>query len=165
MSLLSLSLNTLSEQPEMAAATPNNTHRALDALSKFIPIELLAPYVAALSLIQAKEVKWEASTVYWCFIIATPIAFLLFHFARIAMAEKWPPKMNALLLAWKAIAATVAFAVWAIAVPTNSLQSVVGPAFAGFLAILISPILTAIDAIMVWVFRTREQPVVSEAEG
>jgi hypothetical protein len=118
--------------------------QALNALSKFIPTEMLAPYAAALSL--ATTQLWNASTIYWWFVIATPVVFLLFEFAKVAMDHKpWPIIPP---LAWRAVAATIAFAVWGLSVPTNPLQSEIGgAAVTGFAALVVSPILTALDAI------------------
>lgn len=159
MGLNSLSKDLLYQQPSAKAPRtlePSGADKAIDALSKFIPTEMLAPFVAALSLIATGEVTWSGTTVYAWFLAATPAAFLLFHFAKIAMdkAQSWPTTADLPLLVWKALAATVAFAVWAVAVPTNELQTTVGgPAVAGFFAIIVSPLLTAIDAILVRVFQ------------
>ncbi len=57
-------------------------------------------------------------------------------------------------LVWKSIAAAVAFAIWAIAVPTNDIHEAMGgAAVASFFAIVASPVLTAVDAILVRVFK------------
>jgi hypothetical protein len=45
-------------------------------------------------------------------------------------------------------AAPGAFAVWALSDPTNPMQDKLGAVFAGFLAIVVSPVLTAVDAIV-----------------
>lgn len=42
----------------------------------------------------------------------------------------------------------IAFAVWGLSVPTNPLQAAIGgAAVAGFLALIVSPVLSAVDAI------------------
>lgn len=122
----------------------SGTTQALNALSKFIPTEMLAPYAAALSL--ATTQQWNASTIYWWFVITTPLVFLLFEFSKVAIDRKpWPIIPP---LAWRAIVATIAFAVWGLSVPTNPLQSEFGgAAVTGFAALIVSPILTALDAI------------------
>ena len=151
MSLNSLSNNLLKQGSLKVIGQGSATNTAIDALSKFIPTEILAPYVAALSLIAAKSVAWNEGKVYWIFVIATPAAFLLFHIAKIALDknQSMPTKSNLPELLWKALAAGIAFAVWAIAVPTNGLQNTIGGAgVASFFALVISPILTAIDAIL-----------------
>lgn len=156
MSLNSISNDTF-KQDEISkkGGEPSTADKAFDSLSKFIPTEMLAPYVAALSLIATKDVTWKEGRVYLIFVLATPIMFLLFHIAKIALdANKpMPSKADIPKLIWKAVAAMVAFAVWAIAVPTNSLQTTIGgAAVASFFAIVISPILTAIDAILIRLF-------------
>lgn len=135
------------QTPDVAAdtsAAPGGAAKALDALSKFIPTEMLAPYVTALSLALAQ--KWDAQAIYWYFVVATPAVFVLFSLAKQAIDQKpWPALMP---LAWRAVAATVAFAVWGLSVPTNPLQaSLGGAAVTGFFALIVSPILWAADAI------------------
>lgn len=126
-------------------STDSTVDRSFEALSKFIPTELLAPYLGALSLSTSQ--KWNQTTIYILFIIVTPFAFLLFKCAKSALAkEQWP---KILPLFWRATAATSAFAVWGLSAPSNPYQIVIGgPAVAGFIAILISPILFAFDAII-----------------
>jgi hypothetical protein len=160
MSLYAISNDLLDQfQVEARGEEPTTSDKIMDMLSKFIPTEILAPYVAALSLITTKAITWNEETIYIVFIVATPIVFLLFHYAKIASSDQkpWPTKVDYPVLIWKALAAGVAFAVWALAVPTNSLQdSVGGPAVASFFAMVISPILTAIDVILVRLFKTRQ---------
>lgn len=128
------------------AAADTKTAKVLDALTKFIPTELLAPYVAALSLAESQH--WNSIKIYIVFVIATPLVYLLFEFARLAMESRSAPSIPVLI--WRAIAATIAFAVWGLAAPTNGLQDTIGgPAVAGFLATLVvSPLLTGADAII-----------------
>lgn len=64
---------------------PSGTNLALDAISKFIPTEMLAPYVTALSL--AVTQGWNEKTIYVAFIAATPLVFVLFSFAKQASIE------------------------------------------------------------------------------
>ena len=127
-----------------AAAQPPVTTQALDALSKFIPTEMLAPYVTALSL--AVTQGWNVKAIYWYFVVATPFVFALFSFARQAIDQKPWPALSPLV--WRAVAATIAFAVWGLSVPTNPLQAAIGgAAVAGFFALIVSPVLWAFDAI------------------
>jgi hypothetical protein len=123
---------------------PAGAAKALDALSKFIPTEVLAPYVTALSL--AVTQGWNVTAIYWYFVAATPVVFVLFSFAKQAIDQKpWPAIVP---LAWRTFAATVAFAVWGLSVPTNPLQAAIGgAAVAGFFALIVSPVLWAADAI------------------
>ncbi len=121
--------------------------KVMDALTKFIPTELLAPYVAALSLSESQH--WSTLNIYVCFIIATPFVYLLFEFVRVATEGRKRPDFLPLL--WRCLAAPLAFAVWGLAAPTNSVQaSIGGPGVAGFLATLISPVLTGVDTIVFW---------------
>lgn len=129
-------------------------NEALDALSRFIPTELLAPYVAFLAYaIQQQTLRPE--NIYWGFVVATPIATVFFQYARQAMNNKPWPAINAVI--WRAIAATMAFAVWGLAPPGSAFQSGVGgPVVAGLAAIIISPILMGADAIVLRLMRIRK---------
>lgn len=120
--------------------------QALDALSKFIPTEMLAPYVAFLAY--AAEHKTPPSeNVYWWFVFATPFVTIFFQFAKRAMDKQPWPDIYAVV--WRAIAATIAFAVWGLAPPGSAFQAGVGgPTVAGLAAVIVSPVLTAADAII-----------------
>ncbi len=120
--------------------------QALDALSKFIPTEMLAPYVAFLAY-AAEHNTPPSESVYWWFVFATPFMTIFFQYAKRAMDNQPWPAMNA--VAWRAIAATVAFAVWGLAPPGSAFQAGVGgPAVAGLAAVIVSPLLTGADAIV-----------------
>ncbi len=125
---------------------PTRTTQAFDALSKFIPAELLAPYVALLAY-SAQEGAPPAASLYWWFVIATPLVTVFFLYAKHAAEDRpWPPAMP---VVWRAFAATVAFAVWGLAPPGSAFQAGVGgPALAGILAFIVSPFLSALDAIV-----------------
>lgn len=133
-------VRTFSMEKGGAQAKPG----AISALARFIPTEILAPYAAALSI--APGAGWNVTTVYYAFIAATPVCFVLFAFAKKAAEdEEWPAWLP---LTWRAVAATTAFAVWGLAVPNNPFQDLVGgPGVAGFLAMAISPLLVACDRI------------------
>jgi hypothetical protein len=96
--------------------------------------------------------------VVWFVIITFP-AFLLFTIAGNALAER--PLVPAIPpLIWRGFAAVIAFAIWALSVPTNPVQTqllsgVGGAVLAGFLAIAVSPVLAAIDAIVMSVFNAK----------
>ena len=98
---------------------------------------------------------WDMVTVYWAFVIATPFLLVIFEYARTASSDlEWPETG---LVFWRAIAAGVAFAIWGLSVPSNTYQAMLGGvAFTGLMAVSISPILTAIDAIVMRVIRDRK---------
>jgi hypothetical protein len=120
--------------------------QALDALSKFIPVEILAPYVAFLAY-SIENTSPSPEMVYWCFVAATPISTIFFEYAKRAMDDMpWPAKSAVI---WRSIAATLAFAVWGLTPPGSAFQSGVGgPVVAGLAAMIVSPVLTGADAIV-----------------
>jgi hypothetical protein len=134
------------ETGERAASKESTKSQALDAISKFIPTEMLAPYVAFLAY-SAEQHTLSSESVYWWFVIATPLVAIFFQYARSAINNQpWPA---IIAVAWRAIAATVAFSVWGLAPPGSAFQAGVGgPAVAGLAAVIVSPVLTGADAIV-----------------
>ena len=76
------------------------TSQALDALSKFIPTEMLAPYVAVLAY-AAEHNSPPSESVYLWFVLATPFVTIFFQYAKRAMDNQPWPAMNAVV--WRAI--------------------------------------------------------------
>jgi len=130
---------------------PGQASNAFDALARYIPTEAVTLYVAAASAIGALKETFPRLTeagVYWFFVIFTPILFFLIFLGKRREAKlklfppikKWPW--------WKLIASTVAFAVWALAIPvTPYLQGVAGGTVAAFGALLVSTFLTLLQPI------------------
>ncbi|MCQ8130361.1 hypothetical protein [Methylomonas rivi] len=146
------SSGVVSDEP---TSPPNDgaIQRVWDSLTKFIPTEVLAPYAAGLSL--ASTQHWDPFTIYLGFIFATFGLTILFEFAKAAADKKSWPALPPLI--WRAFAAAIAFAVWALSVPTNPLQSSVGGAeVAGFLAMLVSPVIYALDTIVMRLFEVSQ---------
>ena len=134
------------------ASKPGPSENAFNALVKYIPTETITLYVAVMSAMAAlKDVcSWiSPSGVYWLFVFLTPaILFLIIIGKR--RARNLQPLLPALKSWpwWNMAAATVAFAVWALAVPTNPyLTGLSGGAVAGFLAILVSTLLSLLQPI------------------
>lgn len=135
-----------------ADSTASQARKAFDALARFIPTEALAPFIMAMQIASGEGSTWNQATVYWAFVIATPFLLVIFEYARTASSTaRWPDKRE---LTWRAIAACIAFAVWGLSVPGNTYQEALGGvAFTGLMAVSISPLLTAIDAIVIRVLR------------
>lgn len=134
-----------------APVEPTNGSKALDSLARYIPTEAITLYVAACSVLTALKGKvppTSAVCVYWSFVILTPLLFLIIFVGKrrtaglpaLPVVPKWPW--------WKLIASTVAFGVWALAVPGSPyLQGEVGGVLAGFFALFVSTFLTLLEPI------------------
>ena len=128
--------------------------KAFDALARFIPTEALAPYIMAMQIAGEPDGTWNPKHVYWVFVILTPVLLVIFECARTAASgDEWPDRLQ---LTWRAIAAGLAFAVWGLSVPGNTYQAALGGvAFTGLMAVSISPLLTAIDTIVMGMIRAK----------
>jgi len=130
--------------PTGGAAPPTNN--ALSMLVKYIPTESVTLYVAAASAVPAlKSLSINEKSIYWFFALLTPVLFALILIGKRKMAgvkplADWPW--------WKTIAATVAFFVWALAVPgPPDISGDTSGAIAGVLALLISTFLSILEPI------------------
>jgi hypothetical protein len=116
---------------------------ALAALVNFIPTEVVTLYVAALSaqqpLLEATGF-FDARWILWSFAGLTPALLLLIYVSKVAASGARLPGPGAWPW-WKMCAATVAFIVWALAVPGNPYLSGAASAVAGLGAMLTSSLL------------------------
>jgi len=147
-------INTLKDGLEPVAIAepvqPGPASNALDALTRYIPTESVTLYVASASAMAALQETFgiTAASVYWFFVIFTPILFLIIFTGKRKEAKltlfppinQWP---------WfKLVASTVAFAVWGLAIPTTPyLHGVAGGSIAAFGALLISTFLALLQPI------------------
>lgn len=130
---------------------PKKASNAFDSLANYIPTEAVTLYVAASSAMLALKDTFAWVTeggVYWSFVCLTPILFLIIfcgkrreaNLSLLPSISQWPW--------WKLAASTLAFAVWALAIPTTPyLQGAGGGAVAAFGAVLVSTFLTLLQPI------------------
>ena len=143
-----MSINTLALDAAAksgAIVQPPLKDDVLAGLTKYIPTESVTLYVAAVSSLAALQGTGVTPTIiFWAFVCLTPILMLLLFLRQLAIAGKdwkisttqWPW--------WRIIASTVAFGVWALAVPGNPLNfadSAVSGVIAGFAALFVSTFL------------------------
>jgi hypothetical protein len=134
------------------AVIENKVSSVRNVLFKYIPTESITLYVAAASASPALLTMFPGLTPtvsYWSFGILTPILVLLIYFGKcrasnlvipFLLVSKWP--------LWKMFAATIAFLVWALAVPGNPyIRGQAAGVVAGFLAIFISTLLSILEPI------------------
>jgi hypothetical protein len=102
---------------------PPSKDDVLAGLTKYIPTESVTLYVATVSSLMAlKDTGLTIAVAYWFFVCFTPLLMLLLFLRQIALtgkdwnisASQWPW--------WRIIASTIAFSVWALAVPGNPLN-------------------------------------------
>lgn len=143
-----MSINTLALDAAAksgAIIQPPLNDDVLAGLTKYIPTESVTLYVAAVSSLMAlKDVGLTPAIAYWFFVCFTPVLMLILYLRQLAIAGKvwkipvtqWPW--------WRIIASTVAFSVWALAVPSNPLNFLdpaVSGVLAGLAALIVSTLL------------------------
>ena len=159
MSLLSLASNELNRVAPFRSMEPgapidgddDQSNNALKALIKYIPTETITLYVASISAAPALHSAvpvMDTTKIYWFFVILTPaILFLVYAGKRKAKTLPAFPQLREWPW-WKLIAATIAFSVWALAVPNNPfIHGDGGAVLAGLAAVFISTILSLFDRI------------------
>jgi hypothetical protein len=146
----------------VAAATPvqkTSGTTTLDGLVKYIPTESITLYLAATTAFSSLTktpptpgVKaaptLDPMCLYWGFVVLTPILFLLIYLGKRrsqnlsllpATIGGWPW--------WKLIASTIAFMVWALAVPPL-VEGNLGKITVAFGALLVSTLLSLIGGVV-----------------
>jgi hypothetical protein len=132
-----------------AAADTNRVTSALNMLVGYVPTEVITLYVAALSAEAALRATFgfiDAAAILWFFVALTPVLLLLIYVSKVAATGDALPG-PALWPWWKMFAATVAFFVWALAVPGNPYLKDMTAAVAGLGAMLVSTLLNVLTPI------------------
>ena len=133
-----------------ASAAPSRTEM-LDNLTRFIPTESVTLYVATIGIASAAggenvPLILQPTFLYWLCAMLTPLIFVILLIRAHALnqqsllPDKWP--------IWKIVAATIAFLVWALAVPGSPYMNFTGgPAIAAIGALFVSTFLGLLDPI------------------
>ncbi|MFW5941480.1 MAG: hypothetical protein ACOC9V_02645 [Chloroflexota bacterium] len=124
---------------------------SLNLLVKYIPTEVITLYVATLSAAPALQEVFppiRTGDIYWGFTIITPLLLFLIYVNKRATSGLTPVPPARQWPWWKLIAATVAFMVWALAVPGNPYVSgSTAAVLAGLGAVFISMMLNLLEPI------------------
>ena len=142
---------------QAAELTPQSSGQALDnaltALTKYIPVEVVALYLAAVSAQPALAGEWcwlTAALVYYVFCGLTPLFFILVYHNQLALARERFPRITHWPW-WRIIASTIAFAAWALAGPSKPFEFIkpeIASALSGLAAIFVSTVLTLLGPIV-----------------
>ena len=144
-------LTTLNLRDRTASRGTTAAATVLDALARYVPTEIVTLYLTAISAMPALTATFTQVTdvrMYWFFAILTPILLLLVIAGKRRREGLSPfPGWNDMPW-WKLVASTIAFSVWALAVPnTPYLNSQSGKIVAAFGALLVSTLLTLFEPI------------------
>jgi hypothetical protein len=138
----------------LAAASPIQKtpgSNALDGLVRYIPTESVTLYVAATAAMSSLTATFPSLTpywLYWSFVGLTPILFLLIYLGK-RRSQKLPalPENIRQWPWWSLIASTIAFMVWALAIPPL-VTTDAGKIVAAFGALLVSTLLSLLGAVL-----------------
>jgi hypothetical protein len=140
-------------QPIAAASPVQKTSgtTALDGLVKYIPTESITLYLAAtaaFSSLTKPSPTLGPMYLYWGFVVLTPILFLLIYLGK-RRSQNLPLLPDTIWgwPWWKLIASTIAFMVWALAVPPL-VEGDLGKITVAFGALLVSTLLSLIGAVV-----------------
>lgn len=132
-------------------ATPAPPNNALSALVKYIPTESVTLYVAAVSAAPALKAVWPGlseNDIYWFFGVLTPVIFVLVFIGKLRVEGLWPLRSLKDWPWWKTFAATLAFFVWALAVPgPPDIERDTSGTIAALLALLVSTLLSLLEPV------------------
>lgn len=130
---------------KVAGATPKgNIETALNVLFGYIPTEIITLYVAVLAAIgvesQVTQAEWNA---FWVFLAATPVVVWLVYGAKLRNADLPLPLAFGAWPLWEMLAATIAFAAWAFALPQSPFAKFdwYAPALSGVVVLITSAVL------------------------
>jgi hypothetical protein len=146
------------------AATPvastGGFGNALTMLIQYIPTEVLSLYIATVAARDALAMvtPWLTPMVlYWTYVVATPLLFMLLFTSALSKAGKPLPSLGTIPW-WKIIASTVAFGTWALAIPDSPyVEGPAAAAVAGLGAIVVSTMLDVITPIAERIFPQPQQ--------
>lgn len=150
---------TAAEANAAAALDNDSANKVVDAIVGYIPTEMLATFVAACAI--AGTLKWDVQTLYFIWVVLTPFVTLVIAYSKLAsLGTPWPPLGSPWFLQqiYLAIVAMLAFIVWGLSVPTNTVLKDAGPAFAGFAATLLSPVLSILQPIVNRIIGVEKKP-------
>ena len=145
---LRAALQRVAAESPIQKTPPSN---ALDGLVKYIPTESITLYVAATAAMSSLTATFPSLTpywLYWGFVALTPVLFLLIYIGK-RRSQKLPafPQPATKWPWWKLIASTIAFMVWALAVPPL-VTTDAGKIVAAFGALLVSTTLTLVGGVV-----------------
>lgn len=122
---------------------------ALSALARYIPAETITIYIAGLSvepIVSPDLPFFDSALVYWICLALTPLLVVLVFYSEkrslvLSAPISWPY--------WPLFSATIAFAIWGLAVPGAPFINAEGvKALTGFAALLVSVVLDAFSRIV-----------------
>lgn len=122
-------------QPESVA------EKSLASLAKYIPAETTTAFLAALGLIRGVNPEGKVPYLEWLLysICAVLTPTLVYLSARVTWKSNKTAGSSFVIPAWRMVAATIAFLIWALAVP-GLIPDKTFAALAAIGAILVSPI-------------------------
>jgi hypothetical protein len=142
---------TAGQQPASAAGTLDT---ALQTVTTFIPTEVLALYVSAVAALGSLHTAEHKDVGLWIsfytFLVATPLLVWVAFATKLKASNKPIPTAPKRWPVWEMVAATLAFAAWAFALPNTPFSQFTwySSGIAGFLILIVSGGLGAVAPLM-----------------
>lgn len=104
-----------------ASTSTASVNTALHVLFGYIPTEILTLYVAVVAAVNPKGSATSSAIpaawpVFWAFLVSTPVVVWVVYAAKVRSGGK---PLSFHLPGWEMVAATIAFAAWAFALPKS----------------------------------------------
>jgi hypothetical protein len=140
--------------PPAAAPAANGLDTALQTVTTFIPTEVLTLYVSAVAAlgssktVDGQEVgRWIP---FYTFLVATPFLVWVAFATKLKTSNRPIPAAPSKWPIWEMVAATLAFAAWAFALPNTPFVQYnwYSGGIAGFLVLIVSGGLGAVAPLM-----------------
>jgi hypothetical protein len=107
-------------------ARENPAIAALNIIVTYIPTEILTLYVAIVAFLQSSEATKPGLTTwitFWAFLFATPVVVWILFATKVKSAGGSLPLHPRVWPWWAMIAATIAYAAWAFALPDTPFRA------------------------------------------
>jgi len=132
------------DNAEPAQKSAGDVTNAIQVIAAYIPTEILTLYVAVLAALhQPGQITYTGWSVFYSFLIATPIVVWLVFAAKLKGSGKSLPLKFGQWPVWEMVAATLAYVAWAFTLPNNPFTSLpwYSSGMAGIAVLIVSTLL------------------------
>lgn len=134
-----LALDRAADANREEASDEGTVTKALDVVMAYIPTEILTLYVAVTAVLHDGSDSGATTdpgrTLFWIFLVATPVVVWTIYAGKFRPIQKRLPLKISEWPRWEMVAAIIAFAAWAFALPGGPFEVARGLAGIGVLVV------------------------------